>query len=102
MHGIKGPIFLPKKKKIYTITRSPHIYNLSKEGFEMCVFTQLFTIDFYKIFKKEYPIRLRTANPIFYELYPFLTVRGQPKLIFAKNFLVKKAPSGISLKFTFK
>ena len=27
--------FLPKKQKIYTVNRSSHIYNLSKEKFEM-------------------------------------------------------------------
>jgi small subunit ribosomal protein S10 len=32
---IKGPIFLPTKKRIYCVLRSPHVNNDSREQFEI-------------------------------------------------------------------
>jgi ribosomal protein S10 len=101
-YGIKGPIFLPKKQKFYTVTRSPHIYSLSKETFEIREFQQLFVINLYSIFKREFPENLRRVHYIFYEWLPMFLLKGQSKNLLFQKLLSKKAPAGVSLKFTFK
>lgn len=94
--------FLPKKQKIYTVNRSSHIYNLSKEKFEINIFKQIFVIDLYYLFKKEYPKRFRRINSLFYEWMPYFLLRGQPKVLLFQKLLTKKVPTGISIKFTLK
>ena len=94
--------FLPKKQKIYTVNRSSHIYNLSKEKFEINIFKQIFVIDLYYLFKKEYPKRFRRINYLFYEWMPYFLLRGQPKVLLFQKLLTKKVPTGISIKFTLK
>lgn len=102
-HNIKGPVFLPKKQNFYTVIRSPHIYSLSRERFEITVFTQIFVIDLYSnIFKKEFPEGLRRMNYFFYEWVPSLLFRGQPRTLLFYKLLKKSVPAGISLKFFFK
>jgi ribosomal protein S10 len=79
--NVKGPIFLPKKKYIYSVIRSPHVYSLSREQFEVCTFRRVF------IFKNK-----------------FNFLKGT-KLFYLKSVyrnLSKKVPISISLKLSFK
>ena len=99
---IKGPIFLPNKKKIYTVIRSPHVYSLSRERFEMITYQQVFTVNLNSIFKKEFPFALRKIHHAFYEWAPYLLLKGQPKILLFQKLLKKKVPSGISIKFSLK
>ena len=101
-YGVVGPIFLPKKQKIYKLTRSPHVNNRSKEGFEMIVYKQIFVINLYTIFKREFPLYLRKVHYAFYEWVPQLLLKGQPNLLGFQKLLKRKIPAGISLKFSFK
>jgi small subunit ribosomal protein S10 len=41
---IKGPIPLPKKKRIYTVLRSHFVYKDSREQFERIVYTRLIDV----------------------------------------------------------
>ncbi len=41
---IKGPIPLPKKKKIYTVLRSHFVYKDSREQFERITYTRLIDV----------------------------------------------------------
>lgn len=41
---VSGPVPLPTQKKIYTINRSPHVNNNSKEQFQMCTYKRLIDI----------------------------------------------------------
>jgi small subunit ribosomal protein S10 len=79
---ITGPISLPKKKKIYTVIRSSHVYSLSREQFEVCTYRRLFVL------KNNFDFIKNSEN-----LYNFLK--------FYKDFL-QKVPVGISLKLSFK
>lgn len=42
---LKGPIFLPTKRKNYVVIRSPHVYSLSRERFSVCVYRRLFVFE---------------------------------------------------------
>lgn len=80
--NVKGPIFLPNKKKLYTVIRSPHVNSLSREQFEICVYRRIFLIkNNCNFFNNK--IRLRNIKKF-------------------KKSLLEKVPSGISLKLSFK
>ena len=40
-----GPIFLPTKKKVYCVNRSPHVDKKSREQFQYCVHKRLLYIE---------------------------------------------------------
>ena len=42
--NLKGPIFLPKKSKLYTVIRSSHVFSLSREQFELCTYRRAFVL----------------------------------------------------------
>jgi ribosomal protein S10 len=80
--NVKGPIFLPKKIFLYTVIRSPHVYSLSREQFEVCTFRRVF------IFKNQ-----------------FNFLKGSSNLLYLKavyKALLKSVPVSISLKLSFK
>ncbi len=80
--NIGGPVPLPKQKKKYIVTRSSHVYSLSKEQFEICTYKRLF------ILKDNFNFLENNEN-----LDNFLK--------FYKKFL-NMVPIGISLKLVFK
>lgn len=41
---VSGPVPLPTHKRIYTINRSPHVNNNSKEQFQLCTYKRLLDI----------------------------------------------------------
>ncbi|MFN8285581.1 MAG: 30S ribosomal protein S10 [Chitinophagales bacterium] len=41
---VSGPVPLPTQKKIYTVNRSPHVNNNSKEQFQLCTYKRLIDI----------------------------------------------------------
>ena len=41
---LSGPVPLPTQKKIYTVNRSPHVNNNSKEQFQLCTYKRLIDI----------------------------------------------------------
>jgi small subunit ribosomal protein S10 len=44
---VKGPVFLPNKKEVYCVVRSPHIYKRSMEHFERITHVRL--VDIYDV-----------------------------------------------------
>jgi small subunit ribosomal protein S10 len=68
---IKGPIFLPTKKRIYCVLRSPHVDKDSREQFEIRQYKQI--IDIYtessKIFDAFLKINLPPGVSINVKLY---------------------------------
>lgn len=98
---IKGPIFLPKKRNIYTVIRSPHVYSLSREHFEISTFRRLFIINLNKFDKKE----LNKFDQFFFiwlHLFPTENSLHKEALLSFRQTLIKHLPVGISLKFNFK
>lgn len=80
--SIKGPIFLPKKSKLYTVIRSSHVYSLSREQFEVYTYRRVFVL------QKDFNfIKTFTKLSSFYRFY--------------KKFL-KTIPVGVSVKLSFK
>lgn len=84
----KGPIYLPKKKKFYTVIRSSHIYSLSREQFGLQIHNRVLVIRFFNNF---------------FKLTNFRKVLLKKKVInkIIKNLLIY-TPPGISLKIIFK
>lgn len=41
---VSGPVPLPTQKRIYTVNRSPHVNNNSKEQFQLCTYKRLIDI----------------------------------------------------------
>lgn len=41
---VNGPVPLPTQKKIFTVNRSPHVNNNSKEQFQLCTYKRLIDI----------------------------------------------------------
>ena len=41
---VSGPIPLPTHKRIYTVLRSPHVNNKSREQFQLCAYKRLMDI----------------------------------------------------------
>lgn len=82
---IKGPVYLPVKRKVYTIIRSPHVNNLSKEHFEMRVHRRLYILNF--------PFNLILNFSVF----------SRKNIFFKKFYLnfIQKLPTTISLKIIF-
>ena len=79
---IKGPISLPKNKKLYTTIRSSHIYSLSREQFECSTYSRVFVL----------------ANS-------FNFLKNKKNYVdFLDNYeaFIKKIPVGISLKLKVK
>jgi len=101
---MKGPIPLPTKKKNFSIIRSPHVYNLSKERFFMRVHRRLFIINVDTNFnlinsnRKNYTFKDR-----FYGLWIGFFKRS---LFYDLKFITRKfarsIPAGISLKISLK
>ena len=87
--GLVGPIFLPKKKKRYVVSRSPHVFSLSREQFEICTHRRLFILkkNLYFIASK-YSYKRKKKFPLFFSK------------IYKK--LAQKIPVGISLKISVK
>ena len=85
--GLVGPIFLPKKKKRYVVSRSPHVFSLSREQFEICTYRRLLILK-----KNLYFINSRYNRK---KKFP---------LFFSKFYkkLARKFPVGISLKVSVK
>ena len=100
---LRGPISLPKKKNIYTVIRSPHVYSLSRERFSVHTYRRLvvYRLDHNFVLQNN----LDSANE---ELYaPYNDFFGEQCTI-KKGFrvlrknLLKKLPVGVSAKFIFK
>ena len=71
---VKGPIFLPSKKKRFTVLKSPHVNSKSKEHFEI------------KVHKAVFYFKLNYFNSISFD--------------FLKNInLFFEIPSGIKVSF---
>lgn len=83
---IKGPIFLPKKKKIYRVIRSSHVFSISKEEFGIIIYKRVL------FFKEPFSYFSNSSGLVF----------KNTKLNELKNILIKNVPSGISLKLSFK
>ena len=41
---VNGPIPLPTNRKVFTVNRSPHVNNDSKEQFQLCTYKRLLDI----------------------------------------------------------
>mgnify|MGYP000338751067 CR=1 FL=1 len=101
---MKGPISLPTKKKNFSIIRSPHVYNLSKERFFMRVHRRLFIINVDKNFnlinsnRMNYTFRDRFlgAWPGFFRRSLFYDIK------FITRKFARSVPAGVSLKISLK
>ena len=100
---VRGPIALPKKKSVYTVIRSPHVYSLSRERFSMHTYRRLvvYRLDHNFVLVDE-------SDPNNAELYdPFDHLINEGRLIrrdlrTLKQNVLKKLPVGVSVKFIFK
>jgi small subunit ribosomal protein S10 len=41
---VTGPVPLPTQRKVFTVNRSPHVNNDSKEQFQLCTYKRLLDI----------------------------------------------------------
>jgi len=118
--NLQGPIFLPKKKKLYTVIRSSHVYSLSREQFEVCVHRRAFTISDNRFIEhgKKLNLKIKPKNLVFdlwdaYRKENFLIIskkrydntkglRFKKRLfLFWKNFL-RIIPVGIGIKLSYQ
>jgi small subunit ribosomal protein S10 len=80
---VKGPINLPKKIKKYTVIRSPHVYSLSREQFEIITHRRLIVL----------------KN----EKNSMLSLKSRLKLYdFYRKGLYRYLPIGVSIKILIK
>jgi len=79
---LKGPINLPKKTKKYTVIRSPHVYSLSREQFEVSTFRRLLVL------------KTKKSN--------FLENNKTSYLLSFYQVFIKNLPFGISIKLIVK
>lgn len=86
-YRLNGPIALPKKKKIYSVIRSSHVFSISKEEFGIIIYKRVF------IFKVPFSFFSKKLTYLFF---------NNIKLVILKKKIMELIPSGISLKFTFK
>jgi len=98
---IKGPIFLPKKKDIYTVIRSPHVYSLSREHFEITTFKRLFIINLNQFDRKELN-RFEKLILVWLHLMPTKNSFHKELLLTFRQALVRQLPTGINLKLDYK
>lgn len=85
----KGPIFLPKENKKYTVIRSPHVNSLSREEFKVYIFRRSFIVKRKRIVKK------RGINSLQQNIV-------KDNLNFIRKKILKRLPAGISVRLSFK
>jgi len=100
---VRGPISLPKKKSVYTVIRSPHVYSLSRERFSMNTYRRLvvYRLDHNYVLQDESDPR----NARLYDYFDHFFNEGRfirRDLRTLKQNVLKKLPVGISVKFIFK
>lgn len=98
--NLRGPIYLPRKSKTFTIIRSPHVNSLSRERFTFYEYRRVF------IFKPIYNFSvLDNKNNSVFDMFNYIFNREKTYIkdfyIF-KNFLIKNLPGGVSLRFKIK
>lgn len=91
----KGPIRLPRKKKIYTVIRSPHVHSLSREQFEVVTYRRLF------VFKFQH---FSFSRSIYYmeNIIPDPVINFNTRCSLIYKFFSKVTPVGVNLKIKFK
>ena len=73
---LKGMVSLPKKQKVFTVLKSPHVHSKSKDQFKITIYKRLFKF------------------PVFFI--------SKPNIIKFRSFIVENLPVGISVKIRFE
>jgi ribosomal protein S10 len=73
---LKGVVNMPKKQKIFTMLKSPHVHSKSKDQFKVVIYKRLFRF------------------PLFFV--------SKVKVIKFRKFITENLPVGISVEFYFK
>jgi ribosomal protein S10 len=105
--NLKGPITLPTKKNLYTVIRSPHIYSLSREQFELSTFRKLIILKrhsyssncFLEVTKQK--TKLEFFADFYYSLVPGYVKEEVIDWEFLIKKFIKQVPVGISLKVSY-
>ena len=73
---LKGMVSMPKKQKVFTVLKSPHVHSKAKDQFRITIYKRLFKL------------------PLFFI--------SKAKIIKFRSFIVENLPVGISVKFRFE
>jgi len=73
--NLKGMVNLPRKQKIFTLLKSPHVHSKSKDQFKIVIHKRLFKL--------------------------VLSLESKMKIIKFRNSIIENLPTGISIKFKF-